>query len=394
MMSTRHYMLDGRIYIREAKTLQQNGYQVVHIGYGDEASHYFTEDGVEIIQLKKLKKGNSLRTVFRSFKQSFLGDIFEAAANVNADVYHLHDIELCRIARKLQQLPHKPKVIYDAHEPYLENFLDFWKYASKLKLLVTDIPSLIAQKRAVPHLDYLIATEKIVAGRFAKKNPNTAIVHNYCYFKPSKQSKPRKQYDLIYAGTMSQVRGLEFILDAIKECKNRGQIVSCVFVGNFNKVAHEQSFAGKIDKYGIQDHIHFTGHIPFHDVEQYYKQSKIGMCLLPLNRSFKIAEPIKVFEYLLCGLPVIGSNFGPMQEILGSDDVGFAVDPYTAKLVADKILYLLENDRYQAYSSHCVDVAEAKYVWSKEEKILLTVYQNVLSQQGKQSTNSSIKRNQ
>jgi len=371
-------MLDGRIYNREAKTLLTNGYEVLHIGYGNEDKHYFTEDGFEIIQLKKLKKGSSLKTTFQSFKQSFLTDIFDAAAKVKADVYHLHDIELCRIASKLQQLPHKPKVIYDAHEPYLENFLDFRKYHSLPQILFNDIPALLAEKRFLKKADLLIATENNVGARFAKTNPHTAVIHNYSYYNQSLIKPVAKKYDLVYSGSINEERGIEFIVDAVNECKKRGVDVSCVIVGNFETRNHEESVKKKIAGYNLGPQFYFPGHVAFDDVDTFYNESKIGVCLLPLNRTFKITLHVKLFEYLHFGLPIIVSNFGHMKDIAEDDNVGFAVDPYDASQVADKILYLLEADRYQSYSSRCIEVAESKYVWNIEAKKLLAVYKSLM----------------
>jgi glycosyltransferase involved in cell wall biosynthesis len=379
MMSARHYMLDGRIYNREAKTLRSNGYEVLHIGYGSEDKHYFTEDGIEIIQLKKLSKGNSLKTALQSFRQSFLNDIFEAAANVNADVYHLHDIELCRIARKLQQLPHKPKVVYDAHEPYLENFLDFRKYYSLPKILFNDIPALLAERRFLKKADMLVATESNVGARFAKINPHTVVIHNYSYFDKSLVKAATKKYDLVYSGSINEERGIEFIVNAMHECKKRGASISCVIVGNFQTQDHEDSVRRKIAAYNLDSQFYFPGHVAFDDVDVFYNESKIGICLLPLNKTFRITLHVKLFEYMYFGLPIIVSNFGHMKEIAEGDQAGFAVDPYDASQVADKILYLLEDDRWKDYSSRCMQAVETKYNWKFEAPKLLSAYKKVLS---------------
>ncbi|MBV4356906.1 glycosyltransferase [Pinibacter aurantiacus] len=383
MMSARHYLLDGRIYNREAKTLLANGYEVLHIGYGNEDKHYFTEDGAEIIQLKKLKKGGSFKTAFQSLRQSFLADIFEAAAKAKADVYHLHDIELCRIARKLQRLPHKPKVIYDAHEPYFENFLDFRKYHSLPKTLFNDIPALLAEKSFLKKADLLIATESNVGERFARINPHTAVIHNYSYSDENLIQSVEKKYDLVYSGTINEERGIEFIVDAVYECKKRGVDVSCVIVGNFETKHHEDSVKKKIATYNLDSQFHFPGHIAFDDVFSFYNESKIGVCLLPRNRTFKITLHVKLFEYLHFGLPIIVSNFGHMKDIAETDKVGFAVDPYDASEVADKILYLLKDDRWQQYSNRCIEVVRKKYTWQEEAKKFLTLYKNMLSQEEK-----------
>jgi hypothetical protein len=43
MISCRHSLLDDRIYSKEAITLAEKGYDVVHIGYGDRFETYDTK---------------------------------------------------------------------------------------------------------------------------------------------------------------------------------------------------------------------------------------------------------------------------------------------------------------------------------------------------------------
>jgi glycosyltransferase involved in cell wall biosynthesis len=217
-----------------------------------------------------------------------------------------------------------------------------------------------------------------VGGRFAKKNPNTSIIHNYSYFDQSVTNAATKKYDLIYSGSINKERGIEFIVEAMHECKKRGTDVSLLIVGKFETKDHEESVKKKIADYNLGSQFHFPGHVAFDDVDVYYSQSKIGMCLLPPNRTYKIALHVKLFEYLHFGLPIIVSNFGHMKEIVEEDNVGFAVDPYNANEIADKILYLLEHNRYQTYSRKCTEVAEAKYVWKNEVPKLLDIYSNLL----------------
>ena len=48
-----------------------------------------------------------------------VNEIYKKSIEINADIYHLHDPELLRIARKLKD----EKIIYDAHEDLPDKFI-------------------------------------------------------------------------------------------------------------------------------------------------------------------------------------------------------------------------------------------------------------------------------
>jgi len=370
MISSTHRLLDDRIYKKEAVTLSQNGYNVVHIGYADCFKDYYTEDNIRIIQIKKTKIG-----------QLTLNDLFRTAKSVSAHVYHLHDVELCRIALKLKRLPWSPKVIYDSHESYIDNLIDYWRRRPLRKVILDEIPSLFAEKRILKRVDYLIATEENVASRFRKKNPNTSIVYNYSYFYPentSTESEP-KEFDAVYSGTISESKGIYLMIDALLATKKRGYNFKIVIVGHFNNPSLKAKIEAIIQKEQLENNILFTGELPLEEVALYYRKSKVAFCLLPFNRTTRIILPIKLFEYPAFGLPVIGSDFGHVGEIIQSDNIGIAVDPHNAEQTADALITLVVNDRYKDYIPRCIDCVKNKYLWENEKEKLLRIYEKLLN---------------
>ena len=379
MLSFQHDLLDDRIYKKEALTLSQNGYEVIHIGYGNEFKDYITPDDIRIIQLKRYRMNEGFKSKLLTLKQSFMNDIFQMAKDVSADIYHLHDVELCRIALKLKKLPHHPKVIYDAHEPYLENLKDYWHKRSWFKIILNDIPSISAEKRILRKVDHLIATEENVASRFRKNNPNTSIIYNYSFFYPNESSlSEEKEYDAIYCGGISESKGIFLILEAIINCKKKGYEIKTIMVGQFSSLEIKSKVEKIIEKEKLHDNITFTGNIPIEDIANYYKRSKIGLCLFPLNRTNQLILPIKLFEYMSFGLPVVGSNFGHIKEIIEKDGAGIYVDPHDYESIASAILELLCNDSYKKRGAEIMSLTRQRYIWEKEESKLLEIYSNFI----------------
>jgi glycosyltransferase involved in cell wall biosynthesis len=328
-----------------------------------------------------MKKGSSLKSKINAFRQLSLNDLFQAAKNVSAGVYHLHDVELCRIALKLKKLPGQPKVIYDAHEPFIDNLKDYWRERSLMKVIFNDIPSILAEKRILKRMDYLIATEENVASRFRKENPHTAVIYNYSYFYPENFSfsEKEKEFDAIYCGSVSKSKGIFLILDALVAAKKLGYDLKLVIVGAFSDSFLQLEVENIIQKENLKDNLFFTGELPLEEVSQYYKKSKTALCLFPFNRTNQLILPIKLFEYAAFGLPVIGSNFGHIAEIIQSNGIGICVNPHDAAAVAEALIRLITDEKYKEYISLCINSVKNNYLWENQKADLLQIYEELLN---------------
>jgi glycosyltransferase involved in cell wall biosynthesis len=379
-MSVCHAPFDDRIYKKEALTLAKNGFEVYHLCYGDLEQNFVTNDNIHIIQLQKKRKGKSLKTIFAALQQTRLQDMFRAAKELKADVYHLHDVELCRIAMQLKRLPHCPKAIYDAHEPYHVFFREFWYRRPPVRFLLSDLPAVLAENRILRQMDYLIATETNVANRFRKRNPHTAIVYNYSYFNPEDAipNTDTKDFDAIYCGSISQGKGIFVMLDALVVAKKRGYELKMVFVGPFGSMSIQSKVEHIIQKEKLTDNVAFTGEIPLEKISEYYKKSKTAFCLFTLNRTNTMLLPIKLFEYAAFGLPIVGSNFGHIGEIIRNNNIGVCVNSHCADEVASALISLIKDDNYKEYIARCMNGVKAKYTWENQQAGLLKIYEELL----------------
>jgi glycosyltransferase involved in cell wall biosynthesis len=383
LMSVCHAPFDDRIYKKEALTLAKNGFEVYHVCYGNEEQYFTTDDHIHIIQLQKRRKGKSLKTVFAALQQTTLQDMFHVAKKLKADIYHLHDVELCRIVMQLKKLPQRPKVIYDAHEPYNVFLRESWHKRPFVRFLLNDLPAVLAENRILRKVDYLIATETNVADRFRKKNPHTAIVYNYSYFHPDDfpYSMENKPFDVIYCGSLSDTKGILLMLNVIAEAKKRGYLYRMAMIGNFHNPSVKKIVEQMILKGKLSDSVLFTGELPLHEVSEYYQQSKVAFCLFAPNRTNRLILPIKLFEYAAFGLPIIGSDFGHIAEIIKNNDIGVCVNPQDTNEATSALIDLLSEGKYQSYISKCINCVKTKYLWENQEEKLLYIFKQLLDSQ-------------
>jgi glycosyltransferase involved in cell wall biosynthesis len=91
------------------------------------------------------------------------------------------------------------------------------------------------------------------------------------------------------------------------------------------------------------------------------------------------ALPVKMFEYMAAGIPVIASDFPLWREIVLGNQCGLCVDPMDPASIAKAIDYLmLHFDEARQMGENGRRAVLARYNWSVEEAKLLSYYKNLL----------------
>ncbi len=91
------------------------------------------------------------------------------------------------------------------------------------------------------------------------------------------------------------------------------------------------------------------------------------------------ALPVKMFEYMVAGIPVIASNFPLWRGIIEGNQCGLCVDPLNPSEIAKAIDYILTHPaEAQRMGENGLRAVKEKYNWDIEEKKLLALYGQLL----------------
>jgi glycosyltransferase involved in cell wall biosynthesis len=126
---------------------------------------------------------------------------------------------------------------------------------------------------------------------------------------------------------------------------------------------------------GVNDNIVFTGYFPDSKLPKLYQAADVFAF-----STFYENLPFAVLEALSSGLPVVTTNVGGIPEMIESGKNGFLVQPFNARELSDKILYLLEHSK--AASEMAFQARKTileRFDWRLIVQKVLKVYDEALS---------------
>ncbi len=368
--------------------MKKSGYELIHIGVGSQYRDYISNEGIRLIEIarKRYFANPFIDKLFRlfSFRPSIYKKIFDQARRLRADVYHFHDLQINRIGPKLKSLSHHPKIINDVHEPYPE-IARFLNNAYGISRLFYYLYSLYIDKwqiRCAQKYDLIIATEENVAQYFQKavKPDKVRIIYNYSNFPLTRNSEKEKIYDAIYTGGISGWRGIFELLNTAKLAKEKNISIKILCIGNIKGDGLKQKIQKFITENDLDDYFELKNFVAHEMITSYYEKSRIGLCIFRDNPVYRILMPIKIFEYMALGLPVLCNNFGHPGKIIRKEKCGITLENIEPNYILNAAIEILTNPKlYSEMSENGKSAVKSTYNWENAEKELIHIYKDLLS---------------
>lgn len=360
ILSSVHPPFDGRIFQKEARSLARAGYNVTLI-----VPHTRSEvvDGVSIQAIRRPEsRVDRMKTTVRQ--------VYAAAVAARADVYHLHDPELLPVGLMLRRLG--KRVIYDIHEDVPRDLRTKTYVPGAVRWPLSVVMAGL-ETVAAKVFSALFPATPTIAARFVRHNPRTVVIHNYPLlddFVAGARTQPTHSKNAAYVGQISVDRGLFEMVDALDRLPD----VRLVLAGPFSPPSLRQSVATRTGWKQVDD----RGVVDRGEVAAILQQSFAGIVTLHPLPTFVSSLPIKLFEYMAAGLPVVASDFPLWRELV--DGAGVLVDPTGVDQIAAALRSLLDQpERAFALGQEGRRRVETVYNWRPEEQKLLDTYRDLLA---------------
>jgi glycosyltransferase involved in cell wall biosynthesis len=372
MITTAHSPLDNRIFYKEAVSLKKAGYEISVIGH-TRLKAKKNEIGIDVIGLEK---GSGLKS-----NPILWMDLAREALKIDADIYHCHEPESYLVALYLK-IFHGKKIVYDVHEYYV----DVIGQASLPMKFFLSFMLYLVEPLFCRYADAIITADDGIAKRYKKFNKNVVVVFNFPtvdVFKCAESSMEKNRYAgrfvLIYVGGLSEERGILELIKAAHLASKTHPELKLVIIGEFRPTSFGDMCIEYVRIHRLEDSVEFLGYVPHKDIPQYINASNVGTALFHATRRFiKTAYPIKLFEYMICGKPVLVSDLPAIRKIIEESKCGLLADSTDIVKVAESIEFMIEHPREtKAMGDSGRMAVQTKYNWSNMEKILLKIYKKI-----------------
>ena len=360
-LTSAHPRYDTRIFVKECSTLAKiKEYEVslvVADSKGNESQH-----GISIYDVGKIQ--GRLNRIFKT-----TNNVLKKAIELDSDIYHLHDPELIPIGLKLKKLG--KKVIFDAHEDVPKQILGK-HYLSKYLLKILSTIFEAYENYSAKKFDGVVCATPYIRDKFLKINSNSIDVNNFPIIAELSNTIAWEQRlnEVCYIGAITKVRGIKEIVKAMEFTKG----VQLNLAGKFVETDVEK----EVKSYNGWSEVNELGFLNREEIAKVLQNSKVGLVTLYPIINYQDALPVKMFEYMLSGIPVISSNIKLWQNIIEDAECGICVDPMKPKEIAQAIMNLIDNPRKaQEMGKNGKKAVLEKYNWNKEEYKLLKLYEGL-----------------
>ena len=274
-------------------------------------------------------------------------------------------------------------IIFDMAEDYCSMLQEIWKNGKfkGLNLLVRNpYFARLVEKYAIRKFQHIFVVIEEARELLKKKGIRgeaiTILSNTPTYYDVNRISSNmptdiafiKKRYSVIYTGGITKDRGLSIVVDAMPRIIKEIKDFLFVVIG---KGYESENIIKSINEKGLKDYTLWLGWVEHKNMYEYIASCKIGLIPHHVNDHINTTIPNKIFDYMMCGVPVLSSDAIPMRRILEEEKCGKVFRNGSANDLADTVI--LMNKYPENYGINGINAIKHKYNWELDEIKLIDV---------------------
>lgn len=171
-----------------------------------------------------------------------------------------------------------------------------------------------------------------------------------------------------FIGTLKPWHGVEGLIDAFAILHRKWPQARLLIVGDGPQ---SEDIRTRIEKLSLENFVEMTGAVDPADVPKLYERMDVGVAPYPGNIDFYFS-PLKVYEYMAAGLPVVASDIGQIRQILRAGDSGILYRAGNIDHLVEALETLLsDRERAKAMGLRARHIAVSEHSWDNRVALIL-----------------------
>jgi len=290
-----------------------------------------------------------------------------------ADAILVRNLKLAEFLLRHRRLFRLPPVVFETHELFVLSYWDEMKRTGRED--PRKAARLEARERYVyKHSDGLICITSHLASmireRYGIDKPILVApdgVDLDAFVRAPKRLRPSDRPPMVfYLGSLHRWKGVDVLLGAVERLPG---VHAKIVGGNDETVGRYSDLAREL---GIHDRVCFEGYVqPARRFEYMEDADVFVLPLKPIHIASYFTSPLKLFEYMAAGRPIVASDLPAIREVLENDVNAVLVEPDSPDALAEGIRRVLENSGLgERLASRAAQDVE-RYTWDRRAQSIL-----------------------
>jgi glycosyltransferase involved in cell wall biosynthesis len=147
--------------------------------------------------------------------------------------------------------------------------------------------------------------------------------------------KGENPFTILCVGTLHEVKGQAYLIEACRQLQHRGLNFECHFVGDG---PDKESLTNLVEQAGLSDKVRFHGRLTRDEIARLLLDTDVlATPSVPTSDGRREGIPVVLMEAMGSGVPVIGSDLSGIPELVNDQLTGLLVPPRDASALADAL---------------------------------------------------------